>query len=249
METTPQAILRLDNIQMAYQNSPILHDIHLTIHKGDFLALIGPSGAGKSTLLRLMNLLEAPTNGEIYFENALVEHYNDKQLLRIRRQMTMVMQRSVMLAGTVSHNVATGLKLRKLPESEIKTKVAKALDFVGMADFADRKAGTLSGGEMQRVALARAIALEPALLFLDEPTANLDPQNVAIVEALIQSIKERLGTTVVIVTHNLFQAKRMADQVAFLHQGKLIEQAPALRLFSNPEEALTQEFISGTMVY
>lgn len=244
-----QPILYLENITQQYQNKIVLNRVSLNIYPHDFLAMIGPSGAGKSTLLRIMNFLEKPTAGQIYYHNQKIERYAEHQLLPIRRNMTMVMQRSVMLAGTVADNIAIGLKLRNFSKEQINQEIEHALAFVGLTDLANQKASTLSGGEMQRVALARAIALKPQILFLDEPTANLDPQNVAIVEELVQNIKQKLGMTVVMVTHNMFQAKRMAQRIIFMHQGCIIEEAPTKPFFEHPQNKLTQDFLSGTMIY
>ena len=242
-------LFQLENIFKTYDKNTVLQNIHLTIESGTAYAIIGPSGAGKSTLLRLLNLLEPPTSGKIYYQGQELTSAAESVLLPKRRQMTMVIQNSQMLAGTVADNIKIGLKLRGLSHSAIQKKTEQALDFVGLAHFANRKANTLSGGELQRIALARAIALEPEVLFLDEPTANLDPQNVAMVESLIMDIQKQFSTTVIIVTHNLFQAKRIADEVLFMHQGKIIEKASAETIFNAPAKELTKQFVQGTMIY
>mgnify|MGYP001021854645 FL=1 len=196
-----------------------------------------------------MNLLELPSFGNLYYNDQSVANANESVLLPLRRQMTMVIQNSQMLAGTVEDNMKIGLKLRGLPNSIIQEKIKQALAFVGLKNLVNRKANTLSGGEIQRIALARAITLEPKVLFLDEPTANLDPQNVAMVESLISDIQKQFSTTVIIVTHNLFQAKRIAEEVIFMHQGKIIEKASAKTIFNDPAENLTKQFVHGTMIY
>ncbi|MDD2568274.1 MAG: ATP-binding cassette domain-containing protein [Clostridia bacterium] len=242
-------LFKLENISKIYANNTVLKNIDLTIESGISYAIIGPSGAGKSTLLRLMNLLELPSFGNLYYNDQSVANANESVLLPLRRQMTMVIQNSQMLAGTVEDNMKIGLKLRGLPNSIIQEKIKQALAFVGLKNLVNRKANTLSGGEIQRIALARAITLEPKVLFLDEPTANLDPQNVAMVESLISDIQKQFSTTVIIVTHNLFQAKRIAEEVIFMHQGKIIEKASAKTIFNDPAENLTKQFVHGTMIY
>ncbi|MDD4571929.1 MAG: ATP-binding cassette domain-containing protein [Clostridia bacterium] len=242
-------LFKLENISKIYANNTVLKNIDLTIESGISYAIIGPSGAGKSTLLRLMNLLELPSFGNLYYNDQSVANANESVLLPLRRQMTMVIQNSQMLAGTVEDNMKIGLKLRGLPNSIIQKKIKQALAFVGLKNLVNRKANTLSGGEIQRIALARAITLEPKVLFLDEPTANLDPQNVAMVESLISDIQKQFSTTVIIVTHNLFQAKRIAEEVIFMHQGKIIEKASAKTIFNDPAENLTKQFVHGTMIY
>lgn len=161
----------------------------------------------------------------------------------------MVFQHTYMFNTSVYNNVAYGLKLRRLPSQEIRKRVEEALSFVGLSDFIQRSAVKLSGGETQRVALARAIAIRPRVLLLDEPTANLDPDSVALIEQLIQKVHRELHTTVLLVTHNLFQARRIAEEVLLLYQGKLVEQAPAEEFFNSPQAEITKQFVTGRMIY
>lgn len=161
----------------------------------------------------------------------------------------MVMQSPLMFAASVNENVAYGLKVRGIPGREIKRRVAEALDIVDLAGYGDRHGTKLSGGEMQRVALARAIVVRPRVLLLDEPTANLDPGSVAQIERLVRRIHEERGVTMVLVTHNFFQAKRLTQQVIFLHQGQLIEQAETTTFFAQPKQELTRDFVSGNLIY
>ena len=181
------------------------------------LSLIGPNGSGKTTLLRMMALLDKPTDGEIYYKGEKVDNSNAKA---IRGRVTMVFQRTMNFNKTVYKNVAYGLQLKKMSENEIKRRVMQALDVVGMKKFDDRRSKKLSGGEQQRVAIARALVLEPELLLLDEPTANLDPKSMLEIERIISEIKKR--ATVVIATNNPFQASRLSDRVACLLNGRLI---------------------------
>jgi tungstate transport system ATP-binding protein len=205
------------------------------------LSIVGPSGSGKSTLLRLLQFLEQPTLGSITFDGRSIDH---QPSLETRRRVATVFQRPMLLDRSVRENVAFGLRIRRA--REIDRLVEQALDRVGLLSYARAKARTLSGGEAQRVALARAIVLQPEALLLDEPTANLDPYNVGLIENLIRD-HDRM--TIVLVTHNIFQAKRLADRVGLLLNGKLIELASTDQFFNAPIDPRTRSFINGEMVY
>ena len=207
------------------------------------LALVGPSGAGKSTLLRLLNFLETPPAGTITYDG---HPLNGATPLDLRRQVTTVFQRPVLLRGTVRDNVAYGLGLRGQRDHGL---VHEIIGKVGLAELAHAQAHTLSGGEMQRVALARALVLRPRVLLLDEPTANLDPYNVGLIEEIVRTHNAESGTTVVLVTHNVFQAQRLADRVGFLLGGKLVEVAETRTFFESPRDPRTLAFVRGEMVY
>ena len=211
-------------------------------------ALIGPSGAGKSTLLRVLNLLQKPSAGQVqYFGRPL--SFTGPEKLVTQRSMAMVFQKPAMFSGSVYHNVSLGLKLRNKKTSDIKTVVQKVLETVGLADLANRSALTLSGGEAQRAALARALVVNPKMLLLDEPTANLDPANVSLIEDIIRKIHVETSITIIIVTHNLYQAKRISEHTVFLNKGKVVETGSTNELFNNPKIEETRLFISGDMIY
>jgi tungstate transport system ATP-binding protein len=207
---------------------------------------VGPSGAGKSTLLRLLNFLERPSQGRIHYQGAVYDATQDMPL-DLQRQVTTVFQRPILLNLRVDANVAYGLRLRG--GDQVAERVASALQAVGLASLAHQKARTLSGGEAQRVALARAIVLEPRVLLLDEPTANLDPYNVGLIEEIVRRLNAEHGTTTVLVTHNVFQAHRLAHRVGLLLDGRLIELAPTAAFFESPRDARTRAFVRGEMVY
>jgi len=228
-----------------YEGRRVLHVDSLAVARGEILGVVGPSGSGKSTLLRLLNFLELPSSGEIRFEEQLFGA--DKSIpLAVRRRITTVFQRPALLSRSVYENVRYGLTLRGKDDAEL---VMAALAQVGLADLAKQSARKLSGGEMQRVALARALVIEPDVLLLDEPTANLDPQNVASIESIAQSVKESAGTTIVLVTHNVFQARRLADRVLLLLDGEVVEVAQTEAFFEDPQDARTGAFVRGEMVY
>jgi tungstate transport system ATP-binding protein len=235
------------NVQQVYGARTVLHIPSLTIQRGEILALVGPSGAGKSTLLRLLALLEAPTQGEVMLHLERRQVTYTTASIEDRRQLAMVFQRPALLSRNVRANVAYGLRLRG--ERNAQERIDTALERVSLGHLAKARPRTLSGGEMQRVAVARALVLEPTVLILDEPTANLDPYNVRLIEKLIQEQHKRYGATVVLVTHNIFQAQRLASRVAFLLDGELIEVALADAFFESPQDTRSAAFVSGELIY
>jgi tungstate transport system ATP-binding protein len=230
-----------------YEGRTVLQIEQLDIYAGEILALVGPSGAGKSTLLRQLNFLETPARGEIIFGGSRLNGVGAS--LDLRRKVTTVFQNPALLTRSVAANVAYGLKLRGQNNRLIKEAVDKTLRQVGLHHLAQANARTLSGGEMQRVALARALVLEPAVLLLDEPTANLDPYNVKLIEQIILETNREAGTTIVIVTHNVFQAKRLAHRTGLLLEGRLVEIAETPTFFNTPADPRTAAFVQGDMIY
>ena len=233
----------LRGVRQVYGERCALNLEALDILQGEVLAIVGPSGAGKSTLLRLLNFLEPPSAGNVTFDGQPIAAEPPLPLLR---QVTTVFQRPVLLAGTVRENVAFGLRLRGAPAAEL---VEAALARVGLTALAGQPARQLSGGEVQRTALARALVLRPRVLLLDEPTANLDPYNVGLIEDIVREQNAAHGTTVVVVTHNVFQARRLAQRAGLLLSGKLVEAAPVERFFGAPHDPRTAAFVRGEMVY
>jgi tungstate transport system ATP-binding protein len=230
-------------VYRAHDGRAVIKQFNLKVRKGQVLAVIGPNGVGKTTLLRMMALLDKPTDGEIYYKGEKVDDSNAKA---IRGKVTMVFQRSVNFNKTVYKNVAYGLQLKKMSENEIRRRVMQALDLVGMKKFVDRRSKKLSGGEQQRVAIARALVLEPELLLLDEPTANLDPKNTLGIERIISEIKKR--ATVVIATNNPFQASRLSDHVMCLLNGRLIGEGTPKEIIDRPRDARIKKFVRGELV-
>ncbi|MBC7131156.1 ABC transporter ATP-binding protein, partial [Candidatus Bathyarchaeota archaeon] len=218
-------LLSLTNVTKKYGEKTALENINLNVHEGEFLAVIGPNGAGKTTLLKIMAGIEAPTKGEIGYKGKNVTG----NLEVLRRGCTMVFQRTVTFNTTVFKNVAYGLRIRGYSEKEIKNMVKKALELVELKGYENHHARRLSGGEQQRVALARALVLNPELLLLDEPTANLDPKNALIIEDAMARVNREANTTIVMATHNLFQAKRLPNRMALISNGQIND-------FGEPEE-------------
>jgi tungstate transport system ATP-binding protein len=208
------AFIELKGVGKSYGSLQILREVDLQVDEGEVLALIGPTGSGKTTLLRLIDLLEEPSHGAILMDGRDVSRLPEKERLKLRRRMAMVFQKPVMFKASVKYNVFYGLKVRGIKAPE---KVDLVLKAVGLQGYAHRDATTLSGGEMQRIALARALIVEPEVLLLDEPTANLDPRSAASVEELISDLQ----TTVIMATHNMDQCLRLSDRVAVLLDGRL----------------------------
>ncbi len=221
-----------------------LKDISLKIMTGKITALLGPSGSGKSTLLRIMAGLEIPSSGTILYNNVGIDNRNRHNL---RLKSTMVFQKTVFFSTTVLKNIALGLKFRNEEGRGIEDKVNKVLKLVRMDSFARRSAKKLSGGEQQRISLARALVIEPELLLLDEPTANLDIANAMMIEEIIKDLEG--NTTIVVATHNIHQARRLSKQAAILFQGSLVEQGETEEVLSNPKDIRTRKFINGEFYF
>jgi tungstate transport system ATP-binding protein len=242
-----RAIYEVHNLRQMYNQRTVLQVDSLQIYSGEILAMVGPSGAGKSTLLRHLNFLEEPAEGHLIFADSRFNGVTPP--LELRRRVTTVFQQPVLLNRSVAANVAYGLRLRGRSGPRVNQAVEKALRQVGLLEFADVSAKTLSGGEAQRVALARALVIEPDVLLLDEPTANLDPYNIRMIEKIVTEVNHSQGTTVVLVTHNIFQAKRLADRTALILDGKIVEVADTPAFFNAPRDPRTAAFVRGDMVY
>jgi tungstate transport system ATP-binding protein len=180
-------VIVVSNLSKSYSGRPILKDVSLNVAKQEVLAVIGPSGSGKTTLLHILDLLVRPTSGAILFDG-IDTSASEITRRRLRRRMAMVFQRPTVFSDSVYDNVAYGLRVRGMKSGEIRPKVSHALETVGLVGYEARKAATLSGGEVQRVALARAMVIEPELLLLDEPTANLDAVSTSKVERLLAQV-------------------------------------------------------------
>jgi len=238
-------VYQVRGLHKRYGAREVLAVDHLEVRRGEIFAVVGPSGAGKSTLLRLLDFLEPPSAGRITFLGHTIN--GNAVPLALRRRVTTVFQRPILLDTSAWDNVAYGLKIRG--ENRVEARVSETLERVGLTNLARQKAKTLSAGEAQRVALARALVIEPEALLLDEPTANLDPYNVGLIERIITDHNRTRGTTIVLVTHNVFQAKRLAHRAALLLDGRIIEVADAETFFERPRDPRTAAFVRGEMVY
>lgn len=242
------SLLEVVNVSKSFGEKEALKDVSLNVRQGEILSVIGPSGAGKTTLLKLMNLLLHPDRGKIFFDG-VDTGVDERRRRMLRRMMGMVFQYPALFDTSVFNNIALGLSIRGFPKREIVGRVEDALSYVGLKGFGQRRASSLSAGEAQRVSLARALVLEPKLLLLDEPTANLDPANVLQIEEIIRRVNSEVGVTVVLATHNLLQAKRLSHRAAFLWMGELVEVGEASIVFENPRNERTALYLSGKIVY
>ncbi len=238
--------LTLKNISRTYDGHVALKDCSLSVSAGSFCAIIGPNGSGKSTLLRIASLLESPDSGQVIYSDSRGAVRMD---ISLKRRIAVVLPGDSLFNGTVFSNIAYGLRIRGMARRVIRERVHDVIERFGLSDKTHKNARTLSSGEAQRVAVARALVTRPEFLFLDEPTASLDPPNTGIIETVLKEARAGGGMTVVMITHNMFQARRLADRVAFVYGGRVIEEAPAEQLFSAPEEDLTRRFITGMMVW
>ncbi|MFH1001757.1 MAG: ATP-binding cassette domain-containing protein [bacterium] len=219
-------ILKVRNLKKIYNNKIVLDIDNLNFQEGKIYAIVGPNGSGKTTLLNILNLLEKPDEGQIFFYDQAITNKSNSDTLEIRRRMTLVNQDPFLFHSTVYDNIAYGLKIRSISSKVQKSRIRSALNIVGLSAFKDRKANQLSGGEAQRVVIARALVIEPEVLFFDEPTANIDQKHIDVVERIIKKIKKEIKTTVIFTTHDLSQAYRLADKVISLLDGKIIKQVP-----------------------
>jgi len=219
----------LKNITKTYGDKTVLDNVNLQINEGEILALLGPNGSGKTTILKILALIENPTSGELKLSGETVTAKNTE---KIRMLTSLVFQKTTVFTTSVYNNVAYGLKIRKIPKELCDHEVKKALELVKLEGFENRPARKLSGGEQQRVAIARALVLKTKLLLLDEPTANLDPKNAAILEEVIAAVNRELKTTIVMATHNMFQAKMLPQRIALISDGRITEIGEPVEVFS-----------------
>jgi len=229
-------IIEVQNLTKSYGERTALRNVDLRVDREDFFVVVGPSGAGKTTLLRLLDLLEEPTSGHVFFDGTDTA-CPEKEKVVLRREIGMVFQRVNMLNTSVYENVAYPLRIRGVRD-KIAERVDEVLELVGLRGFEKRKAVTLSGGEMQRVSLAQSLIFDPELLLLDEPTANLDPRNVNIIEGIVSKVNRELRVTVVMATHDIAQTENLASKVAVLREGALAEVGNAKEIFRRPSEFL-----------
>jgi len=227
------------NLYKEYSGKKILSDVSLGVEIGEIFALIGPNGAGKTTLLRILDFLDEPSKGTVWFQGARV-NFSERNTQALRRGIGMVFQQTLLFNTSVSNNVAYPLKVRGENEREIEQRVKEALKIVQLEGFESNNALKLSGGEAQRVALAQALITDPELLLLDEPTANLDPRNLSIVEEVLSWANRERKTTIIMATHNMFQAEALADRAALIMEGRIEKIGKIQEIFTLPSKTLTK---------
>lgn len=236
-----------------HQSFKAVKKASLTIQQGDIFGIVGYSGAGKSTLVRTINLLQRPTAGTVQVGKTVL--YKDHQqkistaaLQQKRRQIGMIFQRFNLLnESTVGQNIWFALKHSSLSDDKIKTRIIELLDLVGLKDKIDAYPAQLSGGEQQRVAIARALANDPEILISDEATSALDPQNTVQILDLLKKLNQKYGLTIILITHEMDAVKRIANKIAVMSAGKIIEQGELLDVYLHPKQKLTQQFVGGAL--
>jgi len=232
--------MEIVDLQKKYRTVKALKSVSMELQGNKIIALLGVNGAGKTTLMRILAGLENPDHGQIIFNN---QNTGQKELRQIS---TLVFQKTAMFAMNVYENLAYGLKIRKVPKKEIPKRIIDSLQTVRLVGFEKRRAKKLSGGEQQRLALARAFLLDSQVLLLDEPTANLDPNSATIIEKAIIDQK-RNQRIIIMATHNLNQARRVADETVHIHNGEIVEIAKTEDFFENPKSEITRKFINGEL--
>lgn len=219
-------------------------DVSLDVEKGEIYGIVGYSGAGKSTLVRTINLLQRPTNGSVLVNGQDLMSLNARSLRQARKKIGMIFQHfNLMESRTIFDNVAYPLKGSGLNKKEKAAKVAELLDLVGLKEKTDAYPQQLSGGQKQRVAIARALANDPDILLCDEATSALDPKTTSSILDLLRELNEKLGLTIVIITHEMSVVKDLCHKVAVMENGRVLEQGPIVEIFTEPNERLTKEFI------
>jgi len=237
--------LEATGLVRSYGDVRVVDIDHLKVEAGEMLAVLGPNGAGKSTLFRLLALLESPDSGRISHFGMPVSHRD----LAARRRTGTVFQRPFLFQGKVHSNVSYGLRLRRLPRAEIRERVARALELAGVAGLAKADVRRLSGGEAQRVALARALVLEPDILFLDEPSSNLDPGLRRRFRDDLRRIVEQSGTTAVLITHDRTEAMSLAHRIVLMKEGRVVQQGPAEEVYSRPRDAFVADYMGVETIW
>ena len=238
--SNPLLPLKIEGLRFETRTRPLIDGIDLAIGENTLTMIMGPNGAGKSLFLRLIHGLIEPTSGSVTWGGQTLSD-------DVRRQQAMVFQRPVLLRRSVAANIEFALSLRNVPSSEKNERTEQLLEHVGLQHRRGQPARLLSGGEQQRLALARALATEPRVLLLDEPTASLDPANVHQIEDIVRA-SHRNGMKVIFVSHDIGQAKRLGDEIAFLNQGKLAELTSADRFFQGPSSEAARAYLEGRLI-
>ena len=244
-------MIRLENVSKTFADSNkevhAVNNVSLTINDGDIFGIIGFSGAGKSTLVRCINLLEKPTDGKVFVDDAEITALSGKELRKARKKIGMIFQHfNLMPSRTIFGNVAYPLRGSGLSKEEIKEKVHHLLELVGISEKENAFPSQLSGGQKQRVAIARALANDPNILLCDEATSALDPQTTKSILKLLQQLNQTLGITVVVITHEMAVVKEICNRVAVMDHGDVVEEGEVFHVFASPKEPLTRSFIKTT---
>lgn len=241
-------MIRFEQVTKQYekeaQTITAVRDVNLHIEQGEIFGIIGYSGAGKSTLLRMINGLELPSSGKIIVEGADVQTLAAKSLRAQRQKIGMIFQHfNLLWSRTVAQNIALALEVAKTPKDQIATRVTELIQLVGLQGREEAYPSQLSGGQKQRVGIARALANNPHILLADEATSALDPETTEAILALLSDINQKLGITIVFITHEMEVVKKLAHRVAVMEAGRVVETGDVLTIFQNPQQAITKRFV------
>ncbi len=235
-----EPIIKIEHVSKAFNAAKsqihALNDINLEIRRGDIFGIIGMSGAGKSTLIRCLNFLERPTSGHVYIDGRDLSTLSNRELRNMRTRISMIFQHfNLLMQKNIIENVCFPLQLAGVPKKEAYKKAMELLEIVGLTEKAKAYPAQLSGGQKQRVAIARALASDPEILLCDEATSALDPQTTKSILKLLQEINEKMGITVVLITHEMSVVEEICSHVAILENGHLVEEGLVEEIFSNPQ--------------
>lgn len=241
-------MISIRHVFKSYQNFIALKDINLGIHQGEIFGIMGLSGAGKSTLLRCINLLEKPEKGKIFIDNVDILTLSKEKLRETRRQIGMIFQHFNLLSSrTVYHNIAFPLEIAHTDKNIIQEKVMAMAKLTGLENKLTHYPAQLSGGQKQRVAIARALVTGSKLLLCDEATSSLDPETTQSILELLKKVRNELGVTIILITHEMQVIKSICDRVALIEHGKIIEQNETAEIFANPQTETAKRFIASTL--
>jgi D-methionine transport system ATP-binding protein len=239
-------VVRLVDLKRRFGATAALDGVSLTVRKGEILGIIGRSGAGKSTLIRCLNGLERPDSGQVMIEGRDIARLGERELQPLRRRIGMIFQHfNLLSAKTVEDNVALPLKIEGRTKAERLARAAELLELVGLSEKAKAYPASLSGGQKQRVGIARALAARPALLLSDEATSALDPETTRSILALLRDINRRLGLTILLITHEMEVIRSIADRVAVIDAGRIVEEGQVWSVFANPRSEITKSLLGG----
>ena len=242
------SMIELKHINKTFGKYKALDDINLTIRDGEIFGIVGQSGAGKSTLVRCINMLEPPTSGEVIVNGKNMMKLSGKELRDARKDIGMIFQHFNLLSNrTVYQNVAFPLELSNIPAVEQKKRIDEILELVGLTSYKNKFPSQLSGGQKQRVGIARAIVSNPSVLLSDEATSALDPQTVKSILQLLRDINKKMGITIILITHQMEVIKEIAQHVAVIQQGRIIEEGAVVDLFTNPQTETLKKFVGSVM--
>ncbi|CDX33597.1 DL-methionine transporter subunit; ATP-binding component of ABC superfamily [Mesorhizobium sp. SOD10] len=246
IQPTGREVVRLVGLKRRFGATAALDGVSLTVRRGEILGIIGRSGAGKSTLIRCLNGLERPDSGAVFIEDREIGRLSERELQPLRRRIGMVFQHfNLLSAKTVEENVALPLKIEGRPRAERLARAAELLQLVGLSEKANAYPASLSGGQKQRVGIARALAARPALLLSDEATSALDPETTRSILALLKDINSRLGLTILLITHEMEVIRSIADRVAVIDAGRIVEEGAVWQVFANPKSEITRSLLGG----